>query len=52
VNRCIKQEKDGLELIQYLLEQGADVNCEDQSGRTPILMASHWSLRSAVDLLL
>ncbi|EWS73035.1 ankyrin repeat protein (macronuclear) [Tetrahymena thermophila SB210] len=51
VGLCNNQEQQGIEAIKYLLEKGANINCLDQSGRTPILMASNWSNQKVVDLL-
>ncbi|KAL4460966.1 hypothetical protein ABPG74_016438 [Tetrahymena malaccensis] len=51
VGLCNKSEQQGVEAIKYLLEKGAKINCLDQSGRTPILMASNWNNYLAVDLL-
>ncbi|KAL4506885.1 hypothetical protein ABPG72_001306 [Tetrahymena utriculariae] len=51
VGLCNRSEQQGIEAIKYLLEKGAKINCLDQSGRTPILMASNWNIYPAVDLL-
>ena len=38
--------------IEFLLENGADVNRQDKSGRTALLMVCYWGNNDLVDLLL
>lgn len=40
----------GLPFCKYLLEKGADVNAEDNSGRTALIMACHWYIPEMIDL--
>ena len=38
--------------VEFLLENGADVNKQDKSGRTALLMVCYWNYRPLVELLL
>lgn len=45
--------KEGwLELVKFLLSKGFDVNTKDSRGRTPLIMATHFSDSSVVDFLI
>ena len=37
--------------MNLLLQAGANVNCQDIDGWTPMHAASHWAQREAVELL-
>lgn len=43
--------KGYLKVMNLLLQAGANVNCQDIDGWTPLHAASHWAQREAVDLL-
>ena len=38
--------------VEYLLENGADPNRQDNSGRTALLMTAYWNYKPLVKLLL
>lgn len=38
--------------VEFLLQQGADPNKQDNSGRTALLMVCYWSCKNLVELLL
>ena len=44
--------KESLQLIRSLLYKGADINCKDLQGLTPLLIASNSRFYSAVKLLI
>ena len=43
---------DDLDGVKRLLQDGADVNARDLSGRTPLIYASRWGFKTIVDELL
>lgn len=45
-------DKGEFEYVASLLEQGADIECETLSGRTPLIIAATNNYREIVDLLL
>jgi len=46
------RKKESLQLIRSLLYKGADINCKDSQGLTPLLIASNSRFYSAVKLLI
>ncbi len=50
---CINANLPGsLDYAVFLLENGADINRQDNSGRTALLMACHWEESDLVDIFL
>jgi len=46
------REQDPTEIVEFLIENGADVNATDQEGRTPLFMCSVKRYSSIIDVLL
>ena len=40
-----------IELVQFLIDKGADVNARERNGETPLKAAQHWRLSHLVDTL-
>lgn len=46
------RKEAGIALTKFLLNEGAEIDTTDDTGRTAFLMACHWGLMDIVRLLL
>lgn len=47
-----KNKEVGIAMTKFLLNEGAELDMPDETGRTAFLMACHWGLKEIVEILL
>lgn len=52
VSYSIDDNENGIKLIKFLLDCGADINKKDKAGRSALLMACHWNIMPVIELLM